>query len=367
MKVSITISTRNEEANIKSLLQGIWDVLVVTGIKYETVVVDDSDDATPIIARKFGARVIKGQRKGLGQAIVDGIKSSSGDVVLVMDADGSHSPQAIPYLLKPILEQGCDFTIGSRYVKGGDYSNWALNRKIKSVIGVKLMQLVTGVRDSNSGFFAFRKSILDGVELKPHSWKMMLEVLFKGNWVWKQEVPITFNDRTGGVSKNSNKERVRHAWHMVKLVAYKMRRFISFALVGGTGNIWHFGLLYALTEWGHVWYMWSGVIAVLVAGTSNYLLNHYITFRHEKSVNKSLWRGWMKYETGNGVGDALQLGLMFLFTQVFDVWYMMSAAIATGVTVIFKFSLLKSLVWGKPKRKADDADYEWVSYFKGLP
>ncbi len=366
LKVSVIVPTRNEYENIALLLRGIATSMV--GIEHEVLVVDDSDDdKTATLALKKGAIVEYGQHKGLGQAIIDGINASKNEVILVMDADGSHQPKEIPSLLKPILEKGYDIVIGSRYVKGADYSNWAFNRKIKSLVGVKLMQLVTGVRDSNSGFFALHKSIVDTSKLNGKTWKIMLEVLFKGNWISKLEVPIKFEDRKSGESKRSNRQVFKDAINIIKLVAYKMRRFISFALVGGTGNIWHFGLLYALTEWGHFYYMWSGVVAVIIAGTSNYILNHYITFRKEKDGNKSLWRGWLKYETGNGVGDAIQLGLMFLFTQVFGIWYMLSAVIATGVTVIFKFSFLKSWVWGKPKRKASDADYEWFSYYKGLP
>jgi len=284
-----------------------------------------------------------------------------------MDSDLSHDPQTIPSLLKPILEYGCDLTIGSRYVKGGDFSNWELKRKIESLIGVKLMQMVTGVRDSNAGFFAFRKSILDGVELKPRSWKIMLEVLFKGNWISKQEVPITFNDRAGGISKNSNRERMRHAVHLLRLLVWKFRRYITFACVGGIGALWYFGLLYFLTEYMYIWYGLSAIIGTLVAITNNYLINHYYTFRKERHHNKNLFKGWLKYVGNSALGDGADWCMLILLTEVFGIWYMLSAFIASGVASVIKYTIAKKYIWGKKARKADDADYEWLSFYKGMP
>ena len=126
--VSVIIPTRNEEANISNLLSQILPY------GYEVLVVDDSDDNTRNIALDLGARVLIGQRKGLGQAIVDGINSVETDIVVVCDADLSHNPKSIPNLVKPILEQGYDMTIGSRYVKGGSTVGWTAKRKIISYV-----------------------------------------------------------------------------------------------------------------------------------------------------------------------------------------------------------------------------------------
>ena len=364
-KVSIVIPTKNEYENINRLLLALMPLK--EKYDYEAVVVDDSEDATSVVAESLGAKVIVGQGKGLGQAIIDGINGSSGDIVVVMDSDLSHSPSAIPDLLKPILEQGADFVIGSRYVEGGDYSNWSKTRQIQSIIGVKLMQLVTRVTDSNSGFFAFRKSILDGVKLKASSWKIMLEVLFKGNWLYKKEVPITFNDRTSGVSKNSNVERIRHTQHMLKLLVYKFRRYIRFALAGGVGAIWYFTLLYCLTEFAGLWYILSAIIATLVAITNNYFINHFWAFRKERQHNKNKVKGWGKYVVTSGIGDGLDLGVLFLLTEFGGLWYMFSAFLASGVASVVKFTIAKSWVWRAKGRSAGDVDYEWHSFFKGLP
>ena len=361
LTVSIIIPTRNEGGSIKSLLSQI------ISFGYEVIIVDDSDDNTAEIAESCGARVIKGQRMGLGQAIIDGINASTSKVMLNMDGDGSHLPQDIPKLLKPILEQGYDMVIGSRYCKDGDFSNWALNRKVKSIIGVKLMQLVTGVKDSNSGFFAFRKEIIKDAKLNGKTWKIMLEVLFKGKPLAVKEVPITFADRIAGESKRSIKQVFKDAVNLVKLTCIKYGRFINFALVGGVGAIWYFTVLYFLTEYVDIWYGLSAIIATFFALTNNYIINHHWTFRHVKHQNKSFFRGWLKYIANSAIGDGVDWASLIFMTEILGIWYMLSAFIASGFACIIKYSIASKFIWGKKGKSAKDADYEWYAYFKGLP
>lgn len=159
--VSIVIPTRNEEGNVTGLLARLRTSLESAHLNYEAIVVDNSVDKTAELAQASGARVITGEMLGLGQAIIDGIEASQGDIIIVMDADLSHRPEDIPKLLKPILGEGCDMTIGSRYVKGGSNPGWSLRRRVVSRVACLLALSVTKVKDATSGFFAFRKSILE--------------------------------------------------------------------------------------------------------------------------------------------------------------------------------------------------------------
>ncbi len=364
-KVSICIPTKNEHQSIVPLLKNISASMV--GIDYEVLVVDDSDDnRTAFLALNNGAIVVHGLRKGLGQAIISGIEQSKGDIVLVMDADGQHSPQDIPRLVKPIMEHGIDLCIGSRYVKYGDASGWTRSRRMKSKFGVYMMSPFVGVKDANSGFFAFSKQILEGVNLNPKTWKIMLEVLFKGNWISKLEVPIKFGDRYAGESKRSGKQVYKDALNIAKLVIYKYRRFINFALVGGIGSIWYYATLYLLTEYADIWYGWSAIIGTVLALTNNYLINHYYTFRHVKENNRSLFKGWLKYVGNSAVGDGVDWCILILLTEVFGIWYMLSAFLSSGVACIIKYFIASKFIWGKKGKNRNDADYEWVSYYKGL-
>jgi dolichol-phosphate mannosyltransferase len=344
--VSVVVPTFNEESNIALLLIEIDQAL--RDVAYEVIVIDDGDDKTAEIAFESPrTEVYRGKAKGLGQAILDGIQHSQGDVVVVMDADLSHSPFDIPRLLKPVLQYDYDMVIGSRFVRGGDISKWNKHRGLSSRISAAVMFPIFGVRDANSGFFAFRKSVIDGVKLRATFWKMMMEVLVKSN-AKKIEIPITFGDRAYGVSKNSFKQKMLQAKHMFYLVVYKCRRYISFALVGGVGNIPHFLILWLLTDYAHVWYVWSNMAAILFVGTQNYLVNHILTFRKDRANNYNLFYGWTKFLVVMAIGDfGVQTGVAFLLTQYLHIFYILSVFLATIVSGLFKFLIVKRIIWGK--------------------
>jgi dolichol-phosphate mannosyltransferase len=348
--VSVVVPTYNEEENIPRLLSHISEAL--QDFTYQVIIVDDGTDDTYAVSSQFkNVEAYHGHQQGLGRAILDGIERAQGDVVVVMDADLSHSPFDIPRLLIPILQDDYDMAIGSRYVKRGDISKWDKRRGLSSRISAAIMYPVFGVRDANSGFFAFRKSVIEGVKLRATSWKMMMEVMVKSN-AKKTEIPITFEDRERGVSKNSVKQKLLQAKHMFYLVVYKCRRYISFALVGGVGNIPHFLILWLLTDYIHVWYVWSNMAAILVAGTQNYLVNHILTFRKDRANNHNLFYGWTKFLVVMAVGDfGVQTGVAFLLTQHLHIFYILSVFLATIVSGLFKFLIVKRIIWGKWGKK----------------
>ena len=366
-KVSIVVPTRNEELNIRQLLEGIK--LASKGafpFECEVLVVDDGTDRTAAIASGLGARVIQGEHKGLGQAIIDGIRYSYSDVVVVMDGDGSHSPSAIPDLIRPIFERGIDFTVGSRFVKGGDASGWSKHRRFISHLSSTILAPFMGIKDTNSGFFAVRKSILEGVELKPDSWKTMLEVLFKAHWSSMEEVPIQFVDRKFGQSKNSLKQIISQSKHTIKLLIYKYR-FLKFGMVGATFAAFHFGLLYGLTEFAHVYYLLSAIISEVATATCCYTLNHFWTFERMK-IKHGWFAGWLKYISVDGLAALAYIGMIALFTEVLHIWYIFSAMAAVCINYPIKYSILSRLVWeAKPKDTSDSKDFEWRAFYRANP
>jgi dolichol-phosphate mannosyltransferase len=364
MLLSIIVPTKNEELNIKELLVGIWNILIpyAPELKYEVLVVDDGNDATANIARIQKARVIHGQRKGLGQAILDGIAQANGDIILVIDADNSHDPKYIPELIRPIMECGYDMTIGSRYVKGGGTLNWSFKRRLISRFASLLAYPVTWLQDNTSGFFAFRKSILDGVKLKAHSWKIMLEILVWANPTAVMEVPITFRDRKAGQSKFNSKQIKAYLFHVARLALFKYKTFIKFGLIGLIGALIHFTILYTLTDIAGIWYILSAVAAIVLTSTFNYFMNHKFTFKDRRISNHLL--GWAKYQALSGITDGAYLGLLALFTEVFGLWYLASALIAVLMIYPVKFIVASSLIWSK-RINVNDPDYEWNAFYKG--
>jgi len=210
--LSIIVPTYNESRNIEELLTRIFTALKPNYTPYEVLVVDDnSPDGTAQIAEalksKFDLRVVKRPRKiGLASAVLNGVKLATGDIICVMDADLSHPPEAIPEMYKAISTGDIDIVIGSRCVEGGGATNWPLYRRLGSEFAQLLARPVTRVNDNTSGFFMIKRSVLEGADINPIGFKILLEILAKGNYSRVAEVPIVFNDREGGKSKLGMKQ-----------------------------------------------------------------------------------------------------------------------------------------------------------------
>ena len=181
------------------------------GREWELVVVDDgSPDGTADLADGLGEthpiRVVRRPGKaGLASAVVAGFTAARGDTLLVMDADLSHPPEVAPQLVDAIARGG-DLAVGSRYVTGGGIEDWPMKRQIVSRVACLMGQVLVPVRDSTSGFFALRRSVLDGVKLNPIGFKIGFEVMARGRYQKVVEVPYTFRDREHGASKFGQRE-----------------------------------------------------------------------------------------------------------------------------------------------------------------
>ena len=274
---SIIIPTKNEEKNIKELILKIIDIGIPT--QYEIVVVDDSSDRTAEVAREVLARVVKGQGKGLGQAIIDGINTAIGDFIVVMDADLSHNPRAIPKLIDCIAHDGYDMAIGSRYVKNGGSEGWEFIRRVISRGACLLALPITSIKDATSGFFAFRKSLVSGIKLEPSSWKIMLEILLKAKPTRVIEVPIMFKVRKEGKSKFDKKQMVAYLKHLLLLALHKYQKLLKFGVAEGAGTVIIFILVFLLTELMGIWYMFSLGLATIIGFLFKYVANTVWTFK----------------------------------------------------------------------------------------
>lgn len=212
LKVSIIIPTYNETKNVPLLVEEIFDAVDRSRFDVELVIVDDnSPDGTGAVAddlaQHYPIQVVHRAGKfGLGSAVREGFAKSSREIIGVMDADLSHDPSILNAMLEGFEGNGYDLVLGSRFEKGSTVEQWKWWRRLISQAGVLITYLLTGVKDPLSGFFFLRRSVLENVKLDTVGYKILLEILVKGNYQKVKEVPFRFRIRKFSTSKLDTKE-----------------------------------------------------------------------------------------------------------------------------------------------------------------
>lgn len=202
--ITVVIPTINEEAGIGEVIDSIPKD---PSLRIEVLVVDtDSTDRTKEIAIRKGARVINESRRGYGRAYRTGFEYASGDIVVTLDADCTYPAEEIPRLVRLLRSEKLDFITCDRYSrmeKGAmsmkhRFGNWILN----TAMG---MLFRTGLKDSQSGMWVFRRQILEKLELTsdgmPMSEEIKIEAVRKGFRI--REMPIVYRPRKGEVKLRS--------------------------------------------------------------------------------------------------------------------------------------------------------------------
>jgi len=154
---------------------------------------------------------------GLANAVLCGVKAASGDVVCVLDADGSHNPSYLPAMVQRLSE--ADIIIGSRYVRGGGTQDYFI-RMVLSRLFCKLSRalLRLKVNDNMSGFVVAKREIFEQLHLQPFGYKFVLELLVKGRGKFTViEHPVVFEKRKMGVSKTGFGQGVKTFMFILKL------------------------------------------------------------------------------------------------------------------------------------------------------
>ncbi|HUY63828.1 MAG TPA: polyprenol monophosphomannose synthase [Acidimicrobiales bacterium] len=216
MHVLVVLPTYNEAENIERVLRRIRLALPDGGV---LVVDDGSPDGTAEIAERVGKELgavevlRRAQKSGLGSAYRAGFAwglERGWDVLVEMDADLSHDPDALPALVAPLADGHVDLVVGSRYVSGGSIPNWKWHRRLLSQSGNIYASAMLGlhVTDSTSGFRAYGAGILRRIDLggvRAEGYGFQIEMIHHVRAAGGRitEVPIRFVDRVEGKSKMS--------------------------------------------------------------------------------------------------------------------------------------------------------------------
>lgn len=231
MSKIILIPTYNEIENIEKIIRKVFSLPE----PFHILVIDDgSPDGTAHQVKKLQNEFTdqlfileRNGKQGLGKAYIAGFKWSierKYDFIFEMDADFSHNPDDLIQLYDACKNNGADVSVGSRYVKGGKVVNWPFNRIFISYGASVYVRLITWmpVKDCTAGFVCYKREVLEAIDLdniKFIGYAFQIEMKYTA---WRKgfkikEVPITFVDRTEGVSKMSKgivKEAILGVWKM---------------------------------------------------------------------------------------------------------------------------------------------------------
>jgi dolichol-phosphate mannosyltransferase len=225
-KVLVVVPTYNERSNIRVLIPQLFNSIADD---CNVLVVDDaSPDGTGTEVRAIARRrdrlhLIERPRKlGLSTAYVTAFEwgiHAGCSAIVQMDADLSHDPRSVPQLLGALSQ--ADVVIGSRYVAGGAVENWGRFRRLLSRAGNFYARVLLGfgVRDSTSGFRAYRSEALaeqDLEQIRSEGYAFQIEMTHR-MWLARrriEEVPITFTERREGKSKLSRRIILEALWRV---------------------------------------------------------------------------------------------------------------------------------------------------------
>ena len=224
-RVAVVVPTYNERANIEATTGRIRRAVPDADL---LVVDDNSPDGTGELADKLAAEdshihvLHRSGKAGLGAAYIAGFRwalAEGYDVLVEMDADGSHQPEELPLLLDAL--KSADLVLGSRWVTGGTVRNWPKSRELLSRGGNTYARLMLGIglKDATGGYRAYRAATLraialDEVESQGYCFQIDLAMRAIRAGLRVVEVPITFIERVHGTSKMSRAIVVEALWRV---------------------------------------------------------------------------------------------------------------------------------------------------------
>ncbi|HVT93900.1 MAG TPA: glycosyltransferase family 2 protein [Bryobacteraceae bacterium] len=213
--ITVIIPCLNEEQGIEQVLRRMPEFVD------QVIVVDNgSTDRTSDVARSLGARVIREPVRGYGRSYKKGFSFAEGDLIVTLDGDHSYPPDAISYLIEAFLHLEIDFLNASRFpVRDRQamsfkhkFGNWVLS------LAMSLLYF-RWVRDSQSGMWVFRRSILDGMKLESDGMAFSEEIkieALKSSRVRFAEISIQYSSRLGEIKLNPWRDGFHNLFFLVR-------------------------------------------------------------------------------------------------------------------------------------------------------
>ncbi len=368
--LSLVVPTYNEVGNVVLLVEKLTGLLDrICPNDYELIIVDDdSPDQTWEIAQSLlcgypNLRVMRRTaERGLSTAVIRGWQASRGRLLGVIDGDLQHPPEVLEKLLGELVS-GSDLAVASRHVVGGGISEWSVFRRMTSrgaqILGLMIAPQVVGrVSDPMSGYFMVRRSSVTNQILNPQGYKILLEILSRGEIEHISEVGYVFQERQDGESKVTWRQYVEYLQHLVRLRSdgrlekfqeqFPIGRFLKFGAVGFSGVFVDLGVFWILSNGLGLAAVTATILSAEVAVLNNFIWNDLWTFG-DRSIQqpgrRSMVRRFLKFNVLCLVGIVLQGTLVGLMSKVAGVPAIGAKLLAIALVMLWNFWINLKLSW----------------------
>jgi len=217
-RVTVIIPAKNEAGSLRAVIEA------ARPYAHEIIVVDGrSSDATVPIARACGASVVTEDGAGKGRAMRLGAAKARGDVLVFLDADGSHEPADIPRMVEPILRGEADMVVGSRMLGGSDELHGTWDNFVRNTGSCFLAVLLnrrwrTHLTDIENGYRAIRREAMQSLSTRQDGFLIEQEMVLTGLrcGLRIREVASHERERQAGESKLPTRQGWSFVWHFLK-------------------------------------------------------------------------------------------------------------------------------------------------------
>ena len=361
LRLSVVLPTYNERDNVAPIAAELLPLQEHFALEI-LFVDDDSADGTAEQVRRLAhdhgpIRLIRRVgRAGLSSAIKEGILDATGDLIVVMDCDGQHEPATVERAVRHLLACGADLVVGSRFHPEARIHGLSDRRERNSTwanaVALFSLPAYRRLSDPMSGFFVLRpEPVLPFVRrIDVNGFKFLYELLsVSGGRLRVEEVPLAFQPRIAGDSKLD----LAIVWALGVSILHTLllrsipRRAISFALVGGTGVLVQLAINQLLMGVG-LSFEQSLPPAVVLAATSNYLINNALTFRFQRQSGWALVRGLSKFLVVASLPVLANVGVASAFYSLVsrDTFWAQLAGIV--VVFVWNYAASSRFVWNSP-------------------
>jgi dolichol-phosphate mannosyltransferase len=357
-QLSVVVPTFNERDNVTALYRQLKTALA--GVAWEVIFVDDNSpdgtwDVVGMLAQEdTRVRCIRRiGRRGLSGACIEGILASSAPFAAVIDADLQHDETQLPKMLALLQSGTADLVVGSRYVEGGSADSFNRQRAGASQLATEVAKRVLRVKiaDPMSGFFMIRKDRFEQLapKLSTQGFKILLDIVATARGELRTvEIPYTFGSRLHGESKLDSMV----ALDFLGLVLAKLTndvvslRFLLFAMVGSIGVFVHFAALFVALKMFHMPFAEAQACGALLAMTSNFILNNFLTYRDQRLKGFAILRGLLLFYLVCSVGLLANVGVAFSVYDQEPIWWLAGASGAL-MGVVWNYAMSGLFVWRK--------------------